>query len=115
MRTPAGGNERYDRQCGEMTVRCCVSLCTTLMKAQIGNSGVRGATSTAIRSWLPTGCDRAEIPNQIAAHDAFGETRRGDTSELALLLSTDRTTETVADAISHLVAKLGENIAVRRF
>lgn len=55
------------------------------------------------------------LADQIAAHDAFGETRAGDAGELALLPSTDRSTETVADAISHLVAKLGENIAIRRF
>jgi elongation factor Ts len=55
------------------------------------------------------------LADQIAAHDAFGETRTGDVGALALLPATDRTTETVADAISHLVAKLGENIAIRRF
>ena len=55
------------------------------------------------------------LADQIAAHDAFGETRMGDVGALALLPATDRTTETVADAISHLVAKLGENIAIRRF
>lgn len=55
------------------------------------------------------------LADQIAAHDAFGETRSGSPDELAALPATDRTTETVADAISHLVAKLGENIAIRRF
>ncbi|HSE63622.1 MAG TPA: translation elongation factor Ts, partial [Thermoanaerobaculia bacterium] len=48
-------------------------------------------------------------------HDAFAETRTGDVEQLAALPATDRTTETVADAVSHLVAKLGENIAIRRF
>jgi elongation factor Ts len=55
------------------------------------------------------------LADQIAAHDAFAETRTGDVEELAALPATDRTTETVADAVSHLVAKLGENIAIRRF
>jgi elongation factor Ts len=55
------------------------------------------------------------LADQIAAHDAFGETRTGDPAELATLPAHDRTTETVADVVSHLVAKLGENIAVRRF
>jgi elongation factor Ts len=55
------------------------------------------------------------LADQIAAHDAFGETRNGDPTELAMLPAHDRTTETVADGVSHLVAKLGENIAVRRF
>jgi len=55
------------------------------------------------------------LADQIAAHDAFAETRTGDVEQLAALPATDRTTETVADAVSHLVAKLGENIAIRRF
>jgi len=55
------------------------------------------------------------LADQIAAHDAFGETRVGDVEELAALPANDRTTETVADAVSHLVAKLGENVAIRRF
>ena len=56
-----------------------------------------------------------ELADQIAAHDAFGETRTGDVEALAALPATDRTTETVADAVSHLVAKLGEKVAIRRF
>jgi elongation factor Ts len=55
------------------------------------------------------------LADQIAAHDAFGETRSGDVDALAALPASDRTTETVTDAVSHLVAKLGENIAIRRF
>ncbi len=55
------------------------------------------------------------LADQIAAHDAFGETRSGGPADLAMLPAHDRTTETVADGVSHLVAKLGENIAIRRF
>ncbi len=55
------------------------------------------------------------LGDQIAAHDAFGETRAGEPSALTALPATDRTTESVGDAISQLVAKLGENIAIRRF
>ncbi|HEY3169749.1 MAG TPA: translation elongation factor Ts [Thermoanaerobaculia bacterium] len=55
------------------------------------------------------------IADQVAAHHAFGETRSGDPAELSGLPANDRTTETVADAASHLVAKLGENVAIRRF
>jgi elongation factor Ts len=55
------------------------------------------------------------LADQIAAHHAFGETRSGDLAELSRLPANDRTTETVADGVSHLVAKLGENVAVRRF
>src|SRR5438093_75037 len=55
------------------------------------------------------------LAEQIAAHDAIGETRAGHPEELAALPANDRTTETVADVVSHLVAKLGENVAIRRF
>jgi elongation factor Ts len=55
------------------------------------------------------------LGDQIAAHAALGQTRAGDPDELLALPANDRTTETVADGISHLVAKLGENIAIRRF
>jgi elongation factor Ts len=55
------------------------------------------------------------LAEQIAAHDAIGETRAGDPEEVVALPANDRTTETVADVVSHLVAKLGENIAIRRF
>jgi len=55
------------------------------------------------------------LAEQIAAHDAIGETRSGDPEEVVALPANDRTTETVADVVSHLVAKLGENIAIRRF
>jgi elongation factor Ts len=55
------------------------------------------------------------LGDQIAAHDAFGETRAGDPAELTGLPATDRTTESVGDAVSQLIAKLGENIAIRRF
>ncbi|MDQ5857698.1 MAG: translation elongation factor Ts [Acidobacteriota bacterium] len=55
------------------------------------------------------------LGDQIAAHDAFGETRAGDPGELTDLPASDRTTETVGDAVSQLIAKLGENIAIRRF
>jgi len=55
------------------------------------------------------------LADQIAAHDAFGENRVGDPAALTALPASDRTTESVGDAVSELVAKLGENIAIRRF
>jgi elongation factor Ts len=55
------------------------------------------------------------LAEQIAAHDAVGETRAGAPEDVVGLPATDRTTETVADVVSHLVAKLGENVAIRRF
>jgi elongation factor Ts len=55
------------------------------------------------------------LADQIAAHDAFAETRSGDPAALKDLPASDRTTESVGDAVSELVAKLGENIAIRRF
>ncbi len=55
------------------------------------------------------------LADRVAAHDAFGETRLGDPAALEGLPANDHTTETVADAVSHLVAKLGEKVAIRRF
>jgi len=55
------------------------------------------------------------LAGQIAAHDAFGETRSGEPADLQKLLAPGQPAETVADAVSHLVAKLKENIAIRRY
>ncbi|HEV8610338.1 MAG TPA: translation elongation factor Ts [Thermoanaerobaculia bacterium] len=56
------------------------------------------------------------LADQIAAHDAFGETRSGDLVELDALPANDRTTETVADLLKQLIAStLQENIVIRRF
>jgi elongation factor Ts len=55
------------------------------------------------------------LADRIAAHEAFGETRSGDAAELAALPSPVNPSETISDAVSHLVAKLGENVAIRRF
>ena len=55
------------------------------------------------------------LADQVAAHDVFGETRLGDPAALERLPANERTTDTVADAVSHLVAKLGEKVAIRRF
>jgi elongation factor Ts len=55
------------------------------------------------------------LADQVAAHDAFAETRLGDPTALERLPANDHTTETVADGVSHLVAKLGEKVAIRRF
>src|SRR6266536_114005 len=50
-----------------------------------------------------------------AAHKAFAETRSGSAEALAKLPAPGKPTETVSDAVTHLVAKLGENIGIRRF
>lgn len=55
------------------------------------------------------------LTDKIAAHDAFGETRSGEAAALLSLPAPGRATETVAEGVSHLVAKLGENIGIRRF
>jgi len=55
------------------------------------------------------------LSDLVAAHSAFGETRSGDPAALLKLPAPAKATETVADAITHLVAKLGENIGIRRF
>ena len=54
-----------------------------------------------------------KLADRIAAHDAFGDTRSGDTAE-ALALSWPGG-ETVHDAVTQLIATLKENIQVRRF
>ncbi len=51
----------------------------------------------------------------VAAHKAFGETRSGDPAQLANLPAPGNATETVFEVVTHLIAKLGENIAIRRF
>jgi elongation factor Ts len=55
------------------------------------------------------------LADLIAAHKVFGETRSGQGEALATLPAPGKPTETVADAVTHLVAKLGENIGIRRF
>jgi elongation factor Ts len=54
-----------------------------------------------------------KLADRIAAHDAFGDTRAGNTAEL-LALSWPAG-ETVGDAVTQLVATLKENIQIRRF
>lgn len=55
------------------------------------------------------------VADLIAAHSAFGETRSGDAGALANLPAPGKATETVSEAVTHLIAKLGENIGIRRF
>jgi elongation factor Ts len=56
------------------------------------------------------------LADQVAAHAALGETRSGDPAALLELPANDRTTETVANAVSNLIAnKLKENVVIRRF
>ena len=55
------------------------------------------------------------LADLIAAHNAFGETRSGSADALSKLPAPGKPTETVSDAVTHLVAKLGENIGIRRF
>jgi elongation factor Ts len=54
-----------------------------------------------------------KLADRIAAHDAFGDTRSGEGSEVADL--SWPTEPTVAVAVAQLVATLKENIQVRRF
>ena len=51
----------------------------------------------------------------VAAHTAFGDTRSGDVSALAALPAPGKPTEKVSEALTHLIAKLGENMGIRRF
>src|SRR5713226_4504881 len=55
------------------------------------------------------------LADLVAAHDAFGETRSGDPAGLSSLPAPGKPTESVSEAVTHLVAKLGENIGIRRF
>lgn len=55
------------------------------------------------------------LADRVAAHAAFGETRSGDPALLAALPAPGNPSEATSDAVSHLVAKLGENVAIRRF
>jgi len=56
------------------------------------------------------------VADQIAAHDAFGETRSGDPAALDALPAPGYATETIADAVKQLIAaKLQENIVIRRW
>src|SRR4029077_2922539 len=55
------------------------------------------------------------LADLIAAHKAFAETRSGSAEDLAKLPPPGKPTESVSDAVTHLIAKLGENIGIRRF
>ena len=55
------------------------------------------------------------LSDLVAAHAAFGEARSGDPADLAGLPAPGKPGETVAEAVTHLIAKLGENMGVRRF
>ena len=54
------------------------------------------------------------LADLVAAHTAFGDTRNGDVAALAELPAPGKT-EKVSEALTHLIAKLGENMAIRRF
>ncbi len=54
-----------------------------------------------------------KLADRIAAHDAFGDTRSGDTAELGKLSWPGG--ETVGDAVTQMVAVLKENVQIRRF
>jgi len=55
------------------------------------------------------------LSDLVAAHTAFGETRSGGPAALLQLPAPAKPAETVTEAITHLIAKLGENIGIRRF
>jgi elongation factor Ts len=51
----------------------------------------------------------------VAAHAAFGDTRSGDVAALAELPAPGKATEKISEALTHLIARLGENMSIRRF
>src|ERR1700758_3670288 len=55
------------------------------------------------------------LSDLVAEPAAVRDTRSGDVSALSSLPAPGQATETVSDAITHAVARLGENIGVRRF
>jgi elongation factor Ts len=55
------------------------------------------------------------LTDLVAAHGQFGDVRAGEGAALSGLPAPGKPTETVGDAVTHLVAKLGENMSVRRF
>jgi elongation factor Ts len=56
-----------------------------------------------------------KLAERIAVHDAFGETRDGDVAALAALSSPVGEGASIGEALSHMVARIGENMAIRRF
>ncbi len=55
------------------------------------------------------------LADVVAAHSAFGETRFGEPTGLASLPAPGKPTETVSESLTHLIAKLGENMSIRRY
>jgi elongation factor Ts len=55
------------------------------------------------------------LSDLVAAHAAFGDTRSGDVAALGNLPAPGKATEKVSEALTHLIAKLGENMGIRRF
>ncbi|HKB72456.1 MAG TPA: translation elongation factor Ts [Thermoanaerobaculia bacterium] len=56
-----------------------------------------------------------KLSDRIAGHEAFGETSDGPVEALLRLPSPIALGTTVAEAVSQLIAKIGENMSVRRF
>jgi elongation factor Ts len=56
-----------------------------------------------------------KLADRIAAHEAFGETTDGDVAALSTLPSPVEDGATVGESIAHLIGKIGENMAIRRF
>ena len=55
------------------------------------------------------------LADTVAAHAAFGDTASGDVAALSELPAPGKATEKVSEALTHLIAKLGENMGIRRF
>ncbi|HKA36411.1 MAG TPA: translation elongation factor Ts [Thermoanaerobaculia bacterium] len=55
------------------------------------------------------------LADTVAAHSAFGDTASGDVAALSALPAPGKATERVSEALTHLIAKLGENMGIRRF
>ena len=56
-----------------------------------------------------------KLSDRIAGHEAFGDTQDGPVEALLALPSPIPLGTTVTEAVSQLIAKIGENMSVRRF
>jgi elongation factor Ts len=55
------------------------------------------------------------VADRIASHEAFAETSEGDVAALSALTSPTEPDSPISDSGSRLIAKIGENMGIRRF
>jgi elongation factor Ts len=55
------------------------------------------------------------LADRIAAHEVFGDNAAGDVASLAALPSPVEDGAQVSESLSHMIARIGENMGIRRF